>query len=245
MRSENSAIAGSSPLARGLHLHQLVAQPLPGIIPARAGFTRQPRTGRCAWRDHPRSRGVYGVQVRTWVTLTGSSPLARGLREGVLGRPPRPRIIPARAGFTATNFFKDLAGVDHPRSRGVYPTRPAEIRSISGSSPLARGLLPKRLRVVLRERIIPARAGFTAVAAGDLHAIRDHPRSRGVYRGRMSRISIPRGSSPLARGLPGRLWCGTRSDRIIPARAGFTVSVLDDDSCEEDHPRSRGVYAYC
>ena len=181
MRSENSAIAGSSPLARGLHLHQLVAQPLPGIIPARAGFTRQPRTGRCAWRDHPRSRGVYGVQVRTWVTLTGSSPLARGLREGVLGRPPRPRIIPARAGFTATNFFKALAGVDHPRSRGVYPTRPAEIRSISGSSPLARGLLPVGARERDDVRIIPARAGFTRSGTRKQYSRADHPRSRGVY----------------------------------------------------------------
>ena len=50
---------------------------------------------------------------------------------------------------------------DHPRSRGVYrPTDPSEAFS-GGSSPLARGLQPRR-RLIHRQRgIIPARAGFT------------------------------------------------------------------------------------
>ena len=70
----------------------------------------------------------------------------------------------------------------------------------------------------------------------------DHPRSRGVYSLGRSHISALGGSSPLARGLPGRVFPGQRCRRIIPARAGFT------DSCERsmwglgDHPRSRGVY---
>ena len=56
---------GSSPLARGLpaDLEQLCE--VAGIIPARAGFTRDPggRAGRGS--DHPRSRGVYPASMRS------------------------------------------------------------------------------------------------------------------------------------------------------------------------------------
>ena len=50
------------------------------------------------------------------------------------------------------------------------------------------------------------------------------------------------GSSPLARGLR---WSPGRSrveDRIIPARAGFTVRPRPPAGRAPDHPRSRGVY---
>ena len=50
------------------------------------------------------------------------------------------------------------------------------------------------------------------------------------------------GSSPLARGLRGVLVDKPYAPRIIPARAGFTISVDLDGVCAEDHPRSRGVY---
>ena len=53
------AFAGSSPLARGLHVMSKIYDGEPGIIPARAGFTsQQPRSGHRE-PDHPRSRGVY------------------------------------------------------------------------------------------------------------------------------------------------------------------------------------------
>ena len=71
---------GSSPLARGLPMASFTRELRARIIPARAGFTPQstgPVRGR---RDHPRSRGVYGLP---------------GRRAHL-----RPRIIPARAGFT-------------------------------------------------------------------------------------------------------------------------------------------------
>ena len=79
MYEEAANVEGSSPLARGLprllHLSDNVAR----IIPARAGFTcrctRRPRMS----RDHPRSRGVYGVGGAEHYFFYGSSPLARGL----------------------------------------------------------------------------------------------------------------------------------------------------------------------
>ena len=92
----------------------------------------------------------------------------------------------------------------------------------SGSSPLARGLhhVPTRFRD--HPGIIPARAGFTAVAGPCWHCFGDHPRSRGVYRGMApGPVRFP-GSSPLARGLRG------------PDSA--------HGAGPRDHPRSRGVY---
>ena len=50
-------------------------------------------------------------------------------------------------------------------------------------------------------RIIPARAGFTSVSAGDLGQEGDHPRSRGVYSAGFDTALASSGSSPLARGL--------------------------------------------
>ena len=50
---------GSSPLARGLPSTRPCGTIAPGIIPARAGFTRARRREWCRRRDHPRSRGVY------------------------------------------------------------------------------------------------------------------------------------------------------------------------------------------
>ena len=95
-------LLGSSPLARGLPLACLRQRVLHGIIPARAGFTGARFEPGAHEPDHPRSRGVYVMLHPRALIGLGSSPLARGL----LGRPgyprPRGRIIPARAGFTAS-----------------------------------------------------------------------------------------------------------------------------------------------
>ena len=50
------------------------------------------------------------------------------------------------------------------------------------------------------------------------------------------------GSSPLARGLPGEGLFIVYASGIIPARAGFTLSLSELCRCTPDHPRSRGVY---
>ena len=152
------------------------------------------------------------------------------------------RIIPARAGFTEGFDFAQWMAGDHPRSRGVYPNQTRPFCWFPGSSPLARGLLSRRLSSGDLCRIIPARAGFTAVTRSTGMPLKDHPRSRGVY----AAPSVPKGgrpgSSPLARGL---LWpadARERADRIIPARAGFTRLDLQHGLALGDHPRSRGVY---
>ena len=137
--------AGSSPLARGLHINSHGAYHVVGIIPARAGFTRT--TGRSwrRWTDHPRSRGVYTGWSCGCHTPQGSSPLARGLR--LHPRPARRGhgIIPARAGFTMVS----------PRFAAAF----------GGSSPLARGLRSWCSWCAPCVGIIPARAGFTRAPA--------------------------------------------------------------------------------
>ena len=70
---------GSSPLARGLRGYKTNKTDVLGIIPARAGFTGAPSSGRRTASDHPRSRGVYGAVPTPGVLVEGSSPLARGL----------------------------------------------------------------------------------------------------------------------------------------------------------------------
>ena len=234
--------AGSSPLARGLRIVGLVGCPRGRIIPARAGFTPSPRRG---WRhieDHPRSRGVYSSDTICWGSGNGSSPLARGLPTVIPAPPKAPGIIPARAGFTSRNDCTDPASTDHPRSRGVYPRRLGSIMRACGSSPLARGLLANIDMMIVEDRIIPARAGFTLAVFVTSWAREDHPRSRGVYRRRRPRVPALQGSSPLARGLHPRWPCEARRSRIIPARAGFTVVSAPVTGGDGDHPRPRGVY---
>ena len=219
------------------------------------------------WRphssDHPRSRGVYGCLAALAPLAPGSSPLARGLRGAVAVTVEDAGIIPARAGFTARPRCAASARRDHPRSRGVYMARRPPTARTHGSSPLARGLRRGTLTPRRLLGIIPARAGFTRRARGDHRRGRDHPRSRGVYRGGSKSSHMRSGSSPLARGLRQDQDAHRRGDRIIPARAGFTdrYALLEDEESGSsplarglpgrrtwagrsplDHPRSRGVY---
>ena len=233
---------GSSPLARGLHCKGSGHLRSLRIIPARAGFTLLIVVMHRWGKDHPRSRGVYGVRHRPKLTDRGSSPLARGL-------PPRSRfrgrgrgIIPARAGFTQSGDVGIIHAVDHPRSRGVYHGHRLENPRRQGSSPLARGLRRGDYQAAIAGRIIPARAGFTRHGNRRRWRGPDHPRSRGVYVNYEAGNALTQGSSPLARGLPMNVNSGEEKHGIIPARAGFTCPAWFHGATRKDHPRSRGVY---
>ena len=213
---------GSSPLARGLPEAQDERVPGRGIIPARAGFTPRGHSEISPHQDHPRSRGVYHLASALTGAEVGSSPLARGLPAPARHPPSRPRIIPARAGFTSSLWSILAKGEDHPRSRGVY--------------------LWTRISAVWEGRIIPARAGFTPRSSKPQSAQPDHPRSRGVYRMLSLKSARSSGSSPLARGLRVVGVHSHEEIRIIPARAGFTRRRPGAGRRGPDHPRSRGVY---
>ena len=176
------ASAGSSPLARGLLVRMVDTESPTRIIPARAGFTPSQGRERLPVRDHPRSRGVYGHHIIRTSKLPGSSPLARGLLLVEQRVQVCDRIIPARAGFTITDWSPCSVVRDHPRSRGVYFRLPPT-------------LLPPTW-------IIPARAGFTHSHSPPSTPTTDHPRSRGGYVIATFSPRLQLGSSPLARGLP-------------------------------------------
>ena len=257
------AVAGSSPLARGLHPSASGDLAGSGIIPARAGFTMSRPDLRSQATDHPRSRGVYLRPNLSRYLPAGSSPLARGLRCTASTSPwnvwdhPRSRGV-YRASIrrtTSPNGSSPLArgllrhGHDEYQNRGIIPARagftsaPESMSPVlTGSSPLARGLLNHPSRAVVRTRIIPARAGFTLGWDPSPSNPEDHPRSRGVYVLADGESSMVIGSSPLARGLHLVLRAEGHRARIIPARAGFTLRRGLGRGSIPDHPRSRGVY---
>ena len=179
--STANAFKGSSPLARGLRRGVSADGWTRGIIPARAGFTIVSLRLFVRFADHPRSRGVYSALKAALRMSRGSSPLARGLHGEGVAVVGDGRIIPARAGFTSTLNDRMIPTKDHPRSRGVYPPMYVYELKDLGSSPLARGLHRGVTRVGDRDRIIPARAGFTPGCGRPPPGGQDHPRSRGVY----------------------------------------------------------------
>ena len=234
---------GSSPLARGLHHEHQRDHRRPGIIPARAGFTRTPQGPDARRWDHPRSRGVYSQSTAACISSEGSSPLARGLHQKEWTEKQLSGIIPARAGFTYDGRDPLAEPTDHPRSRGVYNLPVNIFGALKGSSPLARGLPAVQIIPEVGVRIIPARAGFTRSSPHRSHDRQDHPRSRGVYPSSRQGGRPFGGSSPLARGLPQAVLHRARNQGIIPARAGFTPDDPEPGSEAGDHPRSRGVYS--
>ena len=134
-----STPAGSSPLVRGQP--ELVLDPVERvrIIPARAGPTEFADLPGLRPADHPRSCGANFLRTTCAVNNDGSSPLVRGQRRRphigpIPGRiiPARagptaswivsnlpPRIIPARAGPTLATPVSKRSRTDHPRSCGA------------------------------------------------------------------------------------------------------------------------------
>ena len=241
-RTGRLPVTGSSPLARGLPAAPDHADMTVRIIPARAGFTTTPPRTRLGTRDHPRSRGVYVALGAFLASFAGSSPLARGLLGNFDVIVASTGIIPARAGFTSQQGYSAARFSDHPRSRGVYLRSPTILKWSEGSSPLARGLRNCPTTTVVVGWIIPARAGFTFSYRSRTGMVSDHPRSRGVYLSVRGTCATQCGSSPLARGLHVAALDIAATERIIPARAGFTAGGSGRLLDHQDHPRSRGVY---
>ena len=152
---------GSSPRVRGLLAVYYDTVCDPGIIPARAGFTDHAAPVLGAQPDHPRACGVYIHFLPSHYSVTGSSPRVRGLRIAERKTRGESWIIPARAGFTRDGGIPGFAMWDHPRACGVYNRLSLNDGGESGSSPRVRGLLVKNRVITERDRIIPARAGFT------------------------------------------------------------------------------------
>ena len=217
---------GSSPRGRGkLDGRERVGLTV-RLIPARAG-----KTAPCppkAWNltAHPRAGGENAPGVQAGTPQAGSSPRGRGKQS--TGRAPSNRrgLIPARAGKTATNCQTPTRGQAHPRAGGENFARYSRRYSPLGSSPRGRGkhrdAHPRRRQ----DGLIPARAGKTPTWSTPTVACWAHPRAGGENRTVLIRNWRCRGSSPRGRGKhPRRPRCRPRH-RLIPARAGKTLSDL-------------------
>ena len=153
----------------------------------------------------------------------------------------RARIIPARAGPTATSPQTPTGSPDHPRSCGANKFEPLATDRLYGSSPLVRGQLRLRRPARIAPRIIPARAGPTFRVARASRTVSDHPRSCGANPSTSHLKHHTHGSSPLVRGQLHSLLGCTCFRRIIPARAGPTYAPSNKGHTVSDHPRSCGA----
>ena len=93
---------GSSPRVRGKHGRDNPTRKSRRIIPARAGQTRPwPRPSRSR-PDHPRACGANRLGLQVKYPKAGSSPRVRGKLADLVSDSTEHRIIPARAGQTAS-----------------------------------------------------------------------------------------------------------------------------------------------
>ena len=112
----------------------------------------------------------------------------------------------------------------------------------SGSSPHARGALALEERDGLGTGIIPACAGSTRRIPRLPAPRQDHPRMRGEHRRPRMFSASAAGSSPHARGAPGRHGRHRDVRGIIPACAGSTLGGTLRHLRRRDHPRMRGEH---
>ena len=131
----------------------------------------------------------------------GSPPLARGVLSKQNLELFNRGITPACAGSTGQVLTDEVMNTDHPRLRGEYKRSGKDKIMKVGSPPLARGVLPCRLRFRSRKGITPACAGSTLIPIGCVLFIGDHPRLRGEYYFFDCIMWLFLGSPPLARGV--------------------------------------------
>ena len=193
--------------------------------------------------DHPRMRGEHSRTTLAGAMYRGSSPHARGALSSFASLFFNARIIPACAGSTTYPRHKGARTGDRPRMRGEHVGVLLQVFDYLGSSPHARGAPLRGFAARGRSGIIPACAGSTPATACRPSRSRNHPRMRGEHGLRHERRRLAGGSSPHARGAPGRRRGQGRIPGIIPACAGSTDVFAKIGKRRRDHPRMRGEHA--
>ena len=233
-------VEGSSPHGRGKHLGVIPGQAGHRLIPAWAGKTcRKLRRERAA-AAHPRAGGENSTVERLSLSYSGSSPRGRGKPASALEITVLLRLIPARAGKTASRSYRGRSSWAHPRAGGENFATLACAGVSGGSSPRGRG---KRGQTYCRASmlgLIPARAGKTAGRLYTSQTRRAHPRAGGENRARGILNAGMSGSSPRGRGKQPARSEGSGGRRLIPARAGKTWRALCLARSLRAHPRAGG-----
>jgi len=134
------------------------------------------------------------------VVARGSSPRARG----TLGQRPdaliAQRFIPAGAGNADMELPGWMMSRVHPRGRGERVSICLHFDCSDGSSPRARGTLPRYRSASLPQRFIPAGAGNALILGSMRQDMTVHPRGRGERLLTWPSDIFACGSSPRARG---------------------------------------------
>ena len=223
-RSRRRGRPGSSPRGRGKRIADLVEVIAERLIPARAGKTKVSGISSPTGTAHPRAGGENRHCPPPLIPYAGSSPRGRGKRppHGAGSEPIR--LIPARAWKTRSSRRPSPPLTAHPRAGGKNITAVWDGIVTVGSSPRGRGKHCEPVECSVIAGLIPARAGKTASMPLDSTVIGAHPRAGGEN-SRSSRTFVSwLGSSPRGRGKH-QVWrCYEEHSRLIPARAGKTVT---------------------
>ena len=231
---------GSSPRVRGKLGQRREGTPLRGLIPACAGKTghrgRSPSSGTA----HPRVCGENGWHRHRIRPNPGSSPRVRGKPALAARMAAAMGLIPACAGKTAIWVAHRLGASAHPRVCGENGTPLSAEEAREGSSPRVRGKLALTGGAHDPPGLIPACAGKTQSAPKQSTASAAHPRVCGenLRRWRGARCGL--GSSPRVRGKRAAFPPARRLQRLIPACAGKTVTVIVRSAARQAHPRVCG-----
>ena len=156
----------------------------------------------------------------------GSSPRGRGKPKAPKTVKLTVRLIPARAGKTPWTASLSISRPAHPRAGGENAINSMGAGIAEGSSPRGRGKPYGLDSQLALSGLIPARAGKTPSTASLSTSRPAHPRAGGENRMSLIAWSRATGSSPRGRGklVP---WPAYHSAaRLIPARAGKTLSDL-------------------
>ena len=239
-RSHARRNVGSSPRVRGKQARGLALLDPPGLIPARAGKTWSARAAPTAGAAHPRACGENIYDMGFGYRERGSSPRVRGkpgrAPPGLVGR----RLIPARAGKTASPESSQWLPSAHPRACGENQNGVDVGANRLGSSPRVRGKLTEIVVTTQAERLIPARAGKTVAWAVRNAARAAHPRACGENSRERVDVLVAAGSSPRVRGKPVDDGLHRGRSGLIPACAGKTGVTCWRHPVPGAHPRVCG-----
>ena len=172
--------------------------------------------------------------------LVGSPPHTREPPCDDRAKKPSGGITPAYAGTTVRGLPARKSRQDHPRIRGNHIETPLSTMVEAGSPPHTREPLILIVLVIGLFRITPAYAGTTYVEKCYLIRYKDHPRIRGNHYISAECIIAIIGSPPHTREPPKELTHKERVQRITPAYAGTTATLLINNQSARDHPRIRG-----
>ena len=170
---------GSSPHVRGTPTAPEAETLRSRFIPACARNAREGAPSAKNGSVHPRIRGERAGPGSDRTKPVGSSPHARGTRQGLTREPGRHRFILACAGNACAGRPRLPQSAVHPRMCGECLPAASTASILIGSSPHVRGTPPGYRLPAAQRRSIPACAGNAPGRPGNAPLSAVHPRMRG------------------------------------------------------------------